>query len=576
MRNYIITSLLLFIGISTFSQAQTPIISQEVKDNIMFRVDNEITPAIVVGLITPEGITYYSYGVKSLKTKEPVDEHSVFEIGSISKTFTGILLADMVVKGELNLDDSLQSLLSDDVTAPTRNGEAIKLFHLSNHTSSLPRLPSNIVMANHENPYEDYTEEQMYDFLNSYELPRDIGSEFEYSNYAVGLMGNVLAAKYNMTYEELMLEVIAQPLGMESTGVGFTPEMKTNLAHGYNGLLQVENWDIPSLAGAGAIRSSASDMVKYLSANMGILESSLYTAMQLSHQVTSGEEIKTKVGLGWLMMESDALEIIWHSGGTGGYRTFTGFTSDGELGVVVLTNSDVGVDDIGLHLLNPSEELENLKPAIATKVRHILDNKGIKKATKVYWIIKKNEEEAYDFSEEQLNRLANFYLQEDEIKKAISILELNTKAFPESANAYDHYGKALMKNKDNKKAIASYKKSVAIKPGNSNAIEMLKELGVDTEGMVKEIKVDEAILERYVGNYELAPGFILTITKDGSQLKARATGQGANPIFAKSKNEFYYKTVDAQVVFNVNKAGAVESLTFYQAGQEINGKKLVK
>lgn len=573
MKNYTIAFLLLFIGTAFTSQAQAPVIPQEVKENIKSRVQNEITPAIVVGLVSPEGTTYFSFGVKSLETKTAVDEHSIFEIGSISKTFTGILLADMVVRGELDLDEPLQNLLPEGVSAPTRNGESIRLYHLANHTSGLPRLPNNMNPSNPANPYADYSKKQMYEFLNSYELTRDIGSEFEYSNYAVGLLGNVLAAKIGLTYEELMLEVIAKPLGMSNTSIVFTPRMKENLAYGHNIGLQVENWDLPTLAGAGAIRSSASDMIKYLSANMGILKSNIYSPMRLTHEVTTAEEIEQKVGLGWIINKSDSAEYIWHNGATGGYNTFTGFKKDGSLGVIVLTNSESGVTDIGMHLLDSSKALRIIKPSIGTKVKHILDNKGIRKARKVYWTIKENDKEAYNFGEEQLNALGYHYLGNNDVKKAIAVLKLNTEAFPESSNAYDSYAEALVKNKDKKKAIKNYKKSVELNPGNTNAIEMLKELGIETTDMVKEVTVNDATLKSYVGDYELAPGFILTISKEGNQLLAQATGQGAASIFPKTENEFYYKIVNAQIVFNVNQEGKVESLTLFQGGQELVGVK---
>ena len=132
-----------------------------------------------------------------------------------------------------------------------------------------------------------------------------------------------------------------------------------------------------------------------------------------------------------------------------------------------------------------------------------------------------------------------------------------------------------MKNNENAKAIASYKKSVELNPGNTNGIEMLNKLGVDTESLMKEVNVDDAILESYVGKYELAPGFVLTVAKYDSQLKAQATGQPEHPIFPKSNNVFYYKIVEAQLTFNQNEDGVVESVTLLQGGQEINGKKLL-
>jgi CubicO group peptidase (beta-lactamase class C family) len=422
MKIYILAFITLFVGTSTFCLAQDTTISKEVKDNIKSRVDNAINTGIVVGVISSNGITYYSYGVKSLETNDIVDENSVFEIGSISKTFTGILLADMVIKGDLNLDDELQDLLPEGIAAPTRNGESIKLFHLSNHTSSLPRLPDNMSPANPANPFADYSEKQLYDFLNGYELTRDIGSKYEYSNYAAGLLGHVLASKRKLTYEELMVEVIAKPLGMENTRVVFTSKMKKNLALGHSDGIEVENWDLPTVAGAGAIRSTAVDMLKYLAANMGLEKSSLYPAMQLAHKKSGSEDSKPIVGLGWHTLEQDGEEIIWHNGGTGGYRTFTGFIKGGDKGVVVLTNSNAGVDDIGIHLLQPTAALNNPKPSIAAKLKSILEGEDIETATKTYWELKKNQPDKYNFGENELNNLGYTFLGKEEIGKAIAVL----------------------------------------------------------------------------------------------------------------------------------------------------------
>jgi hypothetical protein len=131
-----------------------------------------------------------------------------------------------------------------------------------------------------------------------------------------------------------------------------------------------------------------------------------------------------------------------------------------------------------------------------------------------------------------------------------------------------------MEQGKNELAIANYKKSIELNPGNQNGIDMLKKLGVETEGIVKDVTVPDAVLETYVGNYELKPGFVLTVTKEGSQLKAQATGQPDFEIFPKTETEFYVKVVTAQITFNKNSAGVVESLTLFQGGQEIVGKKI--
>ena len=556
-----------------FSQTTIPV---AVSDNIKARVDNGVNTGIVVGIIDADGSRYYSYGVKSLESKEPVNEYSVFEIGSITKTFTGILLADMVIKGEVKLDDPLQNYLPAGITAPTRNGATIKLVQMSNHTSSLPRMPDNFNPANPANPFADYSEKQVYDFLNTYKLTRDIGSEYEYSNYAAGLLGHVMATKKGVTYEKLMIDVIAKPLNLSDTRIALTPKMKTNLAMGHSEGVEVENWDLTSLAGAGAIRSNAVDMLKYVSANMGKAKTNLYPAMQLSHKNSRVEGSSPMVGLGWHKTGSAELEIIWHNGGTGGYRTFTGFTKGGDKGVVVLSNSNASVDDIGMHLLNPTSPLKPIKNSIAIKIRKTIDTQGIEAGVKEYVEIKKDKADYYDFTEGQLNKLGNDYLNKGEIEKAIAVFNLNAEAYPQSSNVFYSRGEAFVKKGDKEKAIEDYKQSVELNPGNQRGIDRLKELGVSAGDVIKEIVVDTNTLESYVGQYQLAPGFILTVSREGTQLKAQATGQPEFPVFPKSKNVFYLKVVEAQLTFNQHSDGKVQSVTLHQAGQDIVGKKIEK
>lgn len=572
LKKYI--SALLLTGFIFSCNAQTEL-SDEINKNIELRIENGINTGIVVGIIDANGTTdFYSYGVKSMNSNEPVDENSIFEIGSISKTFTGILLADMVLRNKMKLDDPLQKYLPEGITAPTRNGESIKLINMANHTSSLPRMPSNFSPANPANPFADYSEEQLYDFLENYELPRDIGSQYEYSNYAMGLLGHILASENNLSYKELLAKVITEPLGLKNTGITLSANMRTNLAIGHSGGAEVENWDLTTLAGAGAIRSDAVDMLKFLAVNMGIEKSGLYPAMQLSHKNSRKEGEDPIIGLGWHTMVIDDTEIIWHNGGTGGYRTFAGFIKGDNKGVVVLSNSNAGADDIGIHILHPESKLNEIKPSIATKIKQVINTDGLEAGLKTYSDLKDNKASELNFSENELNRLGYEYLRNKEIEKALAILKLNTEAYPKSSNVYDSYGEALKENGDKEKAIEQYSKAVELNPANQNAIEKLKELGIDAADLIEEIIVDETVLETYVGKYELAPSFILTVTREGTQLMTQATGQQKLPVFPKSENEFYLKVVDAQLTFNKNDEGTIESVTLHQNGQNMPGKKL--
>lgn len=432
-------------------------IPDKVKENIIARVNNEVNTGIVVGVITSRGTSFFSYGVKSLETNEPVDEHTVFEIGSITKTFTCILLASEVVNGELNLDDPIQNLLPEGVTAPTRNGESIKLVHLANHTSALPRVPNNFVRTNRENPYADLTEQQVYEFVNNCELPYDIGTKFLYSNLGMGLLGNILAAKNNTTYEELMLRKIVEPIGLEDTRITLTPDMGKRFAKGHNTGVEVDYYTLPAIAGAGAIRSTAVDMLKYLAANMGIKKTDLYPAMELSHKSTGIKEGEMTAGLGWITSMVEGEEIIWHDGGTGGFMSFIGFTKDRKKGVVVLTNSNGFPDDIGFHVLNPKSELKNPIPSIATKLNKLIEKEGISAAVKSFEDLKSDSADKYDFSSTELINLGYKLLLKDKIEEALEIFKINVESYPDDWNANDSYAEALLKNNEKEQSIKYYK-----------------------------------------------------------------------------------------------------------------------
>ncbi|MTI32522.1 serine hydrolase [Xanthovirga aplysinae] len=575
MKKYILAFLCMLLGTPTICEAQKPTIPHEVKENIKKRVENGINAGIVVGVINSEGTTFYSYGVKSMKSKEAVDENSVFQIASLSKTFTGILLADLVVKNELNLDDPLQTLLPKGINAPTRNGHSIKLIHLANHTSSLPNLPRNFNMTNLINPYANYSEKLMYEFLNNHELTRDIGSEYEYSNYGMGLLGHLLATRYEMNYEEYLSDVILKPLGLENTSTVFSPQMKMNLAKGHKIGVEVENWDyLSSFAGAAGIRSTPTEMLNYLGFNMGLKGSDLYSAMELSHENTRREESNPLVGLGWRIRTLDDKEILWHYGESGGYCAFLGFIKGGDKGVVVLTNSYAGVTDIGMHLLDATSPLVHPKPPIGSKLRKIIGSQGFEEAQKHYWKLRESQSDNFNFGEKQLNMLGDLYLWNKEIENALSVFELNIEAFPNSFYAYDRYGEALLQQKDTAKAIAAFQKSIELYPENFSGIKMLKSLGVDTEGLMVPVVLEDEILQSYVGDYELFPGLVLTVSKHGNQLKTKAPGKAEYSIYPKSNNVFYYKALAAQITFNRDDKGEVKSVTLVQEGEEFVGKKL--
>jgi CubicO group peptidase (beta-lactamase class C family) len=355
-----ITSRFLLISLISLSSvvAQDKIIPEDIRTYINTRVDEGFNPSIVVAYIQGDTQEDYFYGQTQLVGGKAVDENTVYEIGSISKVFTTILLADEVLKGRMSLDDPIAKYLPKKVTVPNRDGKEITLKDLATHTSGLPRMPGNFAPADMNNPFADYTLEQLYAFLSDYSLPRDIGSQYEYSNLGMGLLGHILELHTKTSYEDLVVERIAKPLGMKDTRITLSNQMTANLALGHDDQLEVtSNWDFLTLAGAGALRSTTKDMVKFLKANMATNNSDLNKAMKLSHTLAYSNEDKTfNIGLGWHYAYNDS--IVWHNGGTGGYRTFIGFLKDSEEAVLVMTNSTFSTDGIGLKLLGQPLDLK--------------------------------------------------------------------------------------------------------------------------------------------------------------------------------------------------------------------------
>ncbi|MBA3709872.1 MAG: serine hydrolase, partial [Planctomycetes bacterium] len=305
------------------------------------------------GILDSSGARVIGYG-RTRRDGPLVDGNTVFEIGSVTKLFTSLVLADMALHREVALDDPVAKYLPPEVRLPTRNGRQITLADLASQVSGLPRMPSNLTPADPTNPYADYTVAQLYAFLGGYRLTRDPGAEYEYSNLGVALLGHVLALRAGKPYELLVAERVLRPLHMEDTRIALTPTMRARLATGHMGGVPVANWDLATFAGAGAMRSTANDMLRFLAASIdttGPLAAAFRLTQQPRHRAGGPEQ---EIGLGWHIRTRGGRQIVWHNGATGGYHSFVGFDPATRRGVVLLANSSDPVDDIPVHLLDPT------------------------------------------------------------------------------------------------------------------------------------------------------------------------------------------------------------------------------
>ncbi|HEV8490916.1 MAG TPA: serine hydrolase, partial [Candidatus Angelobacter sp.] len=279
------------LTLASFAQEQAPTTAAKtlwaipsdfvIRKIIAERVDTQRqSVGMVVGIVGPNGRRIVSYGALNQGDKRPLDGNTEFEIGSNTKVFTSLILADMAQRGEVSLNDPVARFLPSNVKMPTRNGKQITLIDLSTHTSGLPRMPDNLSPTGPEDPNRDYTVDQLYQFLDSYSLPRDIGTQFQYSNLGAELLGHALSLRAGVDYESLVRQRISGPLGMKDTAVNLSPDMAARMAIGHDAALQaVKNWEQPALPGAGALHSTANDLLTFLSAELELGNSPLKKSM---------------------------------------------------------------------------------------------------------------------------------------------------------------------------------------------------------------------------------------------------------------------------------------------------------
>ena len=266
-----------------FTDAEAEAIQAFLRENF-----GNTNAGMVIGLVDERGSRVLAAGKLDNGTSQEVNGDTVFEIGSVTKTFTTLLLQDMVERDEVKLDDPVAKYLPEPVKVPARDGKQITLLNLAIHTAGLPRDPSNLTPTRGlpENAFADYNVRKLYAFLSSFALDREPGSRFEYSNVGMALLGHILALKTGTNYEALVVERICRPLKMNSTRITLTPELQARLARGHDQLGKpAPNWEFQVYDGAGGLRSTANDLLKYVSANIGLTPSSLTRLMEQTHVI---------------------------------------------------------------------------------------------------------------------------------------------------------------------------------------------------------------------------------------------------------------------------------------------------
>ncbi len=312
---------------------------------------NSAARALAIGVLQNGKRTHYFYGNVSREDSRLPDDNSLFEIGSISKTFAATLLAYLAETGVLSTKDPIVNFLPDSL-ASNPYLRQITLEQLANHTSGLPRLPTNIIAhaaKNPQNPYFGYSTEMLYDFLAGYEAEIVPGNQYLYSNLGYAVLGSILSTLTGQTFDEMVQEVIAVPLELRLLTEHPTDSMDVLPVHDQAGNL-VAAWDFDAFSAAGSLKSSLGDLLSFVGAHFERPETALENAMARTREFTFFDPPQTDLGLGWHMELRGSDLVYWHNGETGGSNSFTAFSPDKRIAVVVLANAKVSVATIARNI----------------------------------------------------------------------------------------------------------------------------------------------------------------------------------------------------------------------------------
>ena len=592
MKKRLLLLVALLLSVTIRAQGETkgidPFIS-ELDQKIPHLLDNFLVPGTAIAIIeNGEIILQKGYGFADIESGIKVNNTTGFNIGSISKTFTAWGVLKLVQEGKIELDAPAETYLSRwHLPESEFDPNKVTIRRLLSHTAGLslhgypgwsPKdaLPTIEESLNGKN-----------NGPGRVEIIMEPGTKWKYSGGGFTILQLIIEEVSGQKFEDYMQSAILNPLGMTGSSFTINEKILNSSSLEYDNFGEVIDFELFTAQAAAGLHTTIADFTKFVQANLypnkgddqPVLSES--TLRQMMEPAPASNGI---YGLGYQIdaVEGTSMSLAGHGGANAGWHAFFRVNPATKDGIIVVTNGGAGhniyrqiyCDWVYWKTGETMGNRCNIVPSIANRLKKIIETEGIEKLESQYVSLKENEANNYNFSENQLNQLGYHYLGKDDVEVAIAVFKINMNTFPKSSNVYDSYGEALLKRGDTEKAIENYLKSVELNPANEGGIKVLKGLGVNTEGLFKEVIIDDNILQRYVGRYELSPEFIITVSKLGNQLKAQATGQSEFEIYPRSENIFYLKVVEAQVTFNVDEQGQVASMTLLQGGQESVGLKL--
>jgi CubicO group peptidase (beta-lactamase class C family) len=563
--------LLLFItALTAFSQSKV-----EKMDALMRQyVENRQFNGSVLVAENGKVVFKKGYGMANMEWSIANTPDTKFRLGSITKQFTAMLVMQLVEKGKLKVNDKITTYLPD---YPKANGDKITVHHLLTHTSGIPNY-TNFPKFFENLSRDPYTTEAFLKQFSELPLEFETGSTFNYSNSGYFLLGALIEKVTGKPYAQVLQEQILTPLQMKDTGYDLYEPILVKRAAGYEkkgpNYVNAAYLDMSIPYAAGSLYSTVEDLYLW--------DQALYTdkLISASSKAILFTPFLSNYAYGWGVSKmkmgelKDSLLTIGHGGGINGFNTLiTRLPKDKQLVVLLNNTGDAPLGAIQKNLLNIlyNQPVTPPKKSVADAFLQTLISSSLEKAVQQFQTLKTDK--AYVLNEGEMNALGYEFLAEEKKKEALAVFNLIVEAYPNSFNAYDSRGEAYMAIGDKAASIKDYKKSLELNPRNTGGIEKLKELGEKVEAP-KDVVVPAAILETYVGDYQLAPNFILTVTKEGDKLMTQATGQGKIEIFAESETKFYPKVMEAKMEFVKDESGKVAKLILNQGGRTMEAKKI--
>jgi CubicO group peptidase (beta-lactamase class C family) len=476
------------------------------------------------------------------------DADSTFEIGAASEIFTGLLLAQAAIDGQVQMNEQLRNLLPKDFAFADPQLGAISLRQLATRRSGLPAVPPNLFPANTDDAYAGFDQSALLTFLANYKLAAGTAAP-DYSILDIGLLGDLLGRAYGQRFAVVLVSRILDPLGMSHTGFGDG----TNLLPGYGHGLSTPHWHFGALAAAAGLRSSLGDLLNFVQANLMPQQSQLREALLLSRQPQGDAE--QSVGLGWNTVQvpdgDQTWPLIWRASRTAGFSVFLGFRTDKQQALVLLGNTDADLSALGIAWLEERSPPPTLPaPPAAPSLAELAVYPGL------YRVAAGN-----DFV---VRAGSNGLSAQFPGQFAVDLRAVGHDVFAAAGDAF------VLSFQRNGNAVVS----ALLGHGGSNVL--AHRLSERAPLLARSaFAVDGKLLREYGGDYRLDAGILLRVAADDAGLLLQATGHAPRTLIAFAPDRFADPDGGCEIHFLRNEKREISGLRIVLAGAERNADRVV-